>query len=212
MAMIAIRYHASKLIAAQMMTYKRIWENCQILYFKHKVRHLVFGSNCSGFVLFKIHFFYNSGVGDKTDKTARIQRRYSTKPQKSVKSGFDETTDLTSSSEIMVSTSASDHDSASEQNGGANESGETSGSDESENSGSSKGDSDNTEAQYYRRLLTEEAVKMHELYFPPMSTYDRISYWKLADECSEIEDDFDETLYASQPLRSERVSLFIFPP
>lgn len=119
--------------------------------------------------------------------------------------GVGESTDLSASSSVLISSSASDHDPASDQEDPKTETLATSDSDDSDSSSSTKSESDTSQAQYYRRLLTEESVKTHEYYFPPMSTYDRISYWKLADEFSEIEDDFDDATYASKPIRSERV-------
>lgn len=203
--MIVINYHASKSIAAQMKTYKRICERCLTPYFlKVKLQHFLF------FFKTLIHNISRS-IAAKDDRSSRIQRRYSTKQQKSVGTGVEDSEDLSSSS-VMMSSSASDHDPASEHNDELETSSETN-SDESGSSRSTKPESDSSEAQYYRALLTEDSVKTHEFYFPPMSTYDRISYWKLADECSEIEDDFDDATYSSKPIRSERVSsnfIFVF--
>lgn len=108
-----------------------------------------------------------------------------------------------------MSSSASDHDPASEHNENENESESTSESDGSGSSHTPKIVNDDSEAQYYRQLLTEESVKMHEVHYPPMTTQDRITFWDLAGDFSEIEDDFDDRIYSSKPIRSERVSSYV---
>lgn len=55
-------------------------------------------------------------------------------------------------------------------------------------------------------LLTEAILQQHELYYPPMCTMDRIEYWNITGEFSDLEDDFDHATYYSKPVRSERVS------
>lgn len=64
-------------------------------------------------------------------------------------------------------------------------------------------------AKNVSKFLTEASVKLNELHNPPMSTHERVMYWKIADEFSEIENDFDDTMYRSQPIRSERVSIYL---
>lgn len=57
-----------------------------------------------------------------------------------------------------------------------------------------------------RVTLTEACVKLNELQHPPLTTHERVLYWKIADEFSDIENDFDDAMYSMKPIRSERVS------
>lgn len=84
----------------------------------------------------------------------------------------------------------------------------------SSNSDDGKNDSPNTsmktmkQANSYQRqtpLLTEAILQQHEFYYPPMCTMDRIEYWNITGEFSDLEDDFDYATYYSKPVRSERV-------
>lgn len=57
--------------------------------------------------------------------------------------------------------------------------------------------------------LTEDALMQHNTEFEPMNSQERIQFWNIADEFSDIEDDFDDEKHFSKPIRSERVSLFV---
>lgn len=54
--------------------------------------------------------------------------------------------------------------------------------------------------------LTEAVVTKHNAEFKPMNSKERIHFWDIADEFSDIEDDFDDKKNLSKPNRSERVS------
>lgn len=64
-----------------------------------------------------------------------------------------------------------------------------------------------TVVRHTNKYLTENSIRMIELRNPGMTTHERVLNWKIADEFSDVEDDFDESRYTqSQPFRSERVS------
>lgn len=61
--------------------------------------------------------------------------------------------------------------------------------------------------RHTNKYLTENSIRLIELRCPGMTTHERVLNWKIADEFSDVEDDFDESRYTqSQPFRSERVS------
>lgn len=86
----------------------------------------------------------------------------------------------------------------------------------SDDSSSTNNDTPNTSAQSVQRIkiykrplieLTQENLAQHERRFRTISWIDRVEYWELAETCSVLEDDFDDTTYYEKPVRSERVSL-----
>lgn len=113
-----------------------------------------------------------------------------------------------SSSSVVITSSASNHSFAlSEQND------EQSSSQCSRKiicAGGLKADGSGTSAAIVRhtnKYLTENSIRLSELRTPGMTTHERVLNWKIADEFSDVEDDFDESRYTqSQPFRSERVS------
>lgn len=111
---------------------------------------------------------------------------------------------MSSSSSRILSSSASDHDS-SERNPVESTSSSSSESGSSGSSNSSK-DDDNSEVLSLCDPLTELALLQHNADFEPMNSKERIQFWNIGDEFSEIEDDFDDKKYFSKPIRSERVS------
>lgn len=115
----------------------------------------------------------------------------------------EKSTTISSSSSVKMSSSASNHDSSEH-----NDEESTSGSSDSDSSGSSK--STDTEEcsdeQSACEPLTEDALIQHNATFEPMNSKERIQFWNIADEFSDIEDDFDEQRNFSKPIRSERVS------
>lgn len=114
------------------------------------------------------------------------------------------------------SSSASNHDSSGQNNNVVSTStstssdGSTSDSDESDTSRISVDHPYNGELYYSAsELLTEDAVRQHNAEFEPMNSKERIKFWRLSEELSEVEDDFDEQRNFSKPIRSERVSIDI---
>lgn len=144
-----------------------------------------------------LHSFFLFAIA-KSEKNAPEPQQYSVHREQGAAS-----TEMSSSSSVLMTSSAdkdpsSDHDDTeSESTSDSNESGD--------GSRVSKTKPTENESQLYTTLLTENSVKIHEYRYPPMSTIDRINYWRLSEEFSEIEDDFDAASYASKPIRSERV-------
>lgn len=129
----------------------------------------------------------------------------------------DSKTEAASSSVTVLSSSASDHDSESDHNRrGISISDSTSDSEISDSTRyRKKHPDDSQEAQHFRKLLTEESLKMLENEYPPMTTQDRVQYWNLSSEFVQIEDEFNleidpEQITITKPLRSERVSDLFF--
>lgn len=115
----------------------------------------------------------------------------------------EKSTTISSSSSVKMSSSASNHDSSEHDDDDS-----TSGSGDSDSSGSSQSSehdacSDDLSAC---EPLTEDALIQHNVTFEPMNSKERIQFWNIADEFSDIEDDFDEQRNFSKPIRSERVS------
>ncbi|XP_055304817.1 uncharacterized protein LOC129569712 [Sitodiplosis mosellana] len=107
-----------------------------------------------------------------------------------------------SSSSVILSSSASNHDSSERIPVESSSS-----SSESDSSGSSRSSNNenNSEVRSICDPLTEEALIQHNAEFEAMNSKERIDYWNIADEFSEIEDDFDDKKYFSKPIRSERL-------
>lgn len=64
-----------------------------------------------------------------------------------------------------------------------------------------------TAVRHTNKYLTENSIRLIELRSPGMTTQERVLNWKIAEQFSDVEDDFDDSRYAqSQPFRSERVS------
>lgn len=111
------------------------------------------------------------------------------------------------------SSSASNHDSSGQNNNAQSSSTSTS-SDESGSNCDSNGTSQSSLHQFNGELndsasldlLTEDAVRQHNAEYEPMNSRERIKFWRISEEFSEIEDDFDELRNFSKPIRSERVS------
>lgn len=115
-----------------------------------------------------------------------------------------------SSSSAVITSSASNHSFAlSEQNDEKSSSqcsrrigGTATGAQKTDGSGSST-----AVVRHTNKYLTENSIRLIELRNPGMTTQERVLNWKIADEFSDVEDDFDESRYTqSQPFRSERVS------
>lgn len=115
-----------------------------------------------------------------------------------------------SSSSAVITSSASNHSFAlSEQNDEKSSShcsrkiaGTAAGAQKTDGSGSST-----AVVRHTNKHLTENSVRLIELRSPGMTSQERVLNWKIADEFSDVEDDFDESRYTqSQPFRSERVS------
>lgn len=115
-----------------------------------------------------------------------------------------------SSSSAVITSSASNHSFAlSEQNDEKSSSqcsrknpGAAAGAQKTDGSGSST-----AIVRHTNKYLTESSIRLIELRCPGMTTHERVLNWKVADEFSDFEDDFDESRYTqSQPFRSERVS------
>lgn len=115
-----------------------------------------------------------------------------------------------SSSSVVITSSASNHSFAlSEQNDEKSSSqcsrriiGTATGAHKTDGSGSSS-----AIVRHTNKYLTENSIRLIELRNPGMTTHERVMNWKIADEFSDVEDDFDESRYTqSQPFRSERVS------
>lgn len=109
----------------------------------------------------------------------------------------------TSSSSQILSSSASDH-ASSERNVVETSSSSTSETDTSGSSHSSNDENNSVELSPCDPL-TEDAVTQHNVEFEPMNSKERIKFWNISDEFSDIEDDFDDKKYFSKPIRSERV-------
>lgn len=111
---------------------------------------------------------------------------------------------VSSSSSVIMSTSASNQFS-SEQNDDA-----TSVSSDTDCTASSARSADdheeNSDVQSVCNPLTEEALLRHNIEFEPMNSKQRIQFWNITDEFSELEDDFNDSKFFSKPTRSERVS------
>lgn len=142
------------------------------------------------------------------DRERRVSR-YSRKRLRDT----DNKTEAASSSVTVLSSSASDHDSESDHNRrGISISDTTTDSEVSDSTRYRKRHPDDSqEAQHFRKLLTEESVKLLENEYPPMTTQDRVQYWNLSSELIQIEEEFDleidpEQNTVTKPLRSERVS------
>lgn len=114
------------------------------------------------------------------------------------------TTIVSSSSSVILTSSASNHDSDEQ-----NEQETTSSSSESGSSGSSRSSAndENSDAPSVREPLTEDTVQQHNTEYEPMNSKERVKFWNIADEFSEIEDNFDDKKYFSKPVRSERVRM-----
>lgn len=110
----------------------------------------------------------------------------------SVEFDSDESTGDSLSESVLMTSSASNHDS-SEKNVD-----ESNSSSESDSSGSSN-------ANQMGEQLTVALLTEHNAKYQPMSSRERIRFWNIADELSEIEDDFNDSKYFSKPTRSERV-------
>lgn len=109
---------------------------------------------------------------------------------------------VSSSSSVIVASSASNQDSSEH-----NKEDSTSSSSDTDSSASSQLSEDGSEvnsASIYP--LTEDALTQHNVDFEPMNSKERIQFWNISDEFSDIEDDFDEQRNFSKPIRSERVS------
>lgn len=65
--------------------------------------------------------------------------------------------------------------------------------------------------RFFNKLLTETSIKLIEMRYPSMTTRDRVIYWKLSDEFSDIEDDLDQEDSQKKPFLSERVGNAISP-
>lgn len=101
-----------------------------------------------------------------------------------------------SSSSAVITSSASNHSfTMTEQN---------------ENRSSKTNESESTSppiVRYTNKLLTENSIRLIELQSPGMTTHERVLNWRIADDFSDIDDGYDESLCTqSQPFRSERVS------
>lgn len=119
-------------------------------------------------------------------------------------------TQMSRSSSCNMSSSASNHNPSTKYDTIDSES-------TSSDSSSTNNDTPNTSAKSVQRIkiykrplveLTQENLAQHERRFVSMSSFDRVEYWDLAEVCSELEDDFDDTTYYTKPVRSERVSLY----
>lgn len=108
-----------------------------------------------------------------------------------------------SSSSVIMASSASNQDSSEH-----NDDDSTSSSSDADSSASSQSSDDGSDANCASIYpLTEDALAQHNADFEPMNSKERIQFWNIGDEFSDIEDDFDEqqTIF-SKPIRSERVS------
>lgn len=112
-------------------------------------------------------------------------------------------TNVSSSSSVILRSSASDHDS-SQQN---NDETTTSSSDTGTSKSSKTSDDDYCNEQNNCTPLSDHALIQHNTDFEPMNSKDRVDFWKISDEFSDIEDDFDDKKHFSKPIRSERVSM-----
>lgn len=112
----------------------------------------------------------------------------------------------------VVSSSSRTNSSASNHESSVRKDVESSSSSDSDSSGSSNSsdNNDNLDDQGLSEPLTEESLIQHNTEFEPMNSKERVQFWNVADEFSEIEDDFDDKKYFSKPIRSERVRLTIF--
>lgn len=108
----------------------------------------------------------------------------------------------TSSSSVIITSSASNHSFAlSEQND------EQSSSQCSRKlAGENAQKSECANGRHQNKYLTESGIKLIEMLQPVMTTRDRVLNWKIADEFSEIDDDFEDDGFAG-PFKSERVSI-----
>lgn len=112
------------------------------------------------------------------------------------------------------SSSASNHDSSGQNNKAESSSTSTSSdgsSGDSDSSGSARlSDPPYNGELYYSasELLTEDALRQHNTEFEPMNSRERIKFWRISEDLSEVEDDFDEKTNFSKPIRSERVSIY----
>lgn len=110
------------------------------------------------------------------------------------------------------SSSASNHDSSGQNNKDESPSTSTSSdgsSSDSDSSGTLHSSDHPYNGELYHsasELLTEDAVRQHNAEVEPMNSRERIKFWRISEEFSEIEDDFDEKTNFSKPIRSERVS------
>lgn len=110
-----------------------------------------------------------------------------------------------SSSANTLASSASNHDSSER-----NEQETSSSSSDSSGSSHSSDNDENSDAHSASEPLTEDALMQHNSDFEPMSSKERVKFWKVTGEFSDIEDDFDDKKYFSKPVRSERVRIDIF--
>lgn len=107
-----------------------------------------------------------------------------------------------SSSSVILSSSASEHDSSDNDDDET-----TSSSSDSDTTSQSSEKNENCEAHNICQPLTEPALNQHNADFEPMNSRERVDFWKISDEFSDIEDDFDDKKHFSKPIRSERVSM-----
>lgn len=113
------------------------------------------------------------------------------------------------------SSSASNHDSSGQNNKDESSTSSSSSdgcsSDSDSSGGSSRPSQHPYNGQVYysaSKLLTEDTLRQHNVEFEPMSSRERIKFWRISEEFSELEDDFDEKRNFSKPMRSERVSIY----
>lgn len=104
-----------------------------------------------------------------------------------------------------MSSSASNHNPSSKCD---DDESETTSSSRSSKSSHSTKNNENDVTQQIGPLLTETALRIHGFHNAPMTTQDRIEYWDIADEFSDLENDFDDATYFSKPIRSERVNIY----
>lgn len=115
-----------------------------------------------------------------------------------------------SSSSVVITSSASNHSFALSEQNDENSSSQCSRKIACAATGVHKTDGSGPSTAIVRhtnKYLTENSIRLIELRCPGMTTHERVLNWKIADEFSDVEDDFDESRYTqSQPFRSERVS------